>query len=220
MPDREWKSRARGQEWRIGDTLNASIGQGYVLTSPLQLAVMTARLATNRRVKPRLIKTYSGLTIPIEKFESLGIDPLAIKEVQTGMYSVLNSKKGTAYGSRIESKRQHFAGKTGTSQVTGISRSEREDGVSKNEDKPWKYRDHALFVGYAPFENPKYAVSVIVDHGGSGSASAAPIARDLILAAQYDSTPPLSSYPEAQRNRINSKLKKMRLLDPKETMGL
>ena len=220
MPDREWKSRARGQEWRIGDTLNASIGQGYVLTSPLQLAVMTARLATNRRVKPRLIKTYSGLTIPIEKFESLGIDPLAIKEVQTGMYSVLNSKKGTAYGSRIESKRQHFAGKTGTSQVTGISRSEREDGVSKNEDKPWKYRDHALFVGYAPFENPKYAVSVIVDHGGSGSASAAPIARDLILAAQYDSIPPLSSYPEAQRNRINSKLKKMRLLDPKETMGL
>ena len=220
MPDREWKSRARGQEWRIGDTLNASIGQGYVLTSPLQLAVMTARLATNRRVKPRLIKTYSGLTIPIEKFESLGIDPLSIKEVQTGMYSVLNSKKGTAYGSRIESKRQHFAGKTGTSQVTGISRSEREDGVSKNEDKPWKYRDHALFVGYAPFKNPKYAVSVIVDHGGSGSASAAPIARDLILAAQYNAIPPLTSYPEAQRNRINSKLKKMSLIDPKETMGL
>ena len=137
-----------------------------------------------------------------------------------GSEMCIRDRKGTAYGSRIESKRQHFAGKTGTSQVTGISRSEREDGVSKNEDKPWKYRDHALFVGYAPFENPKYAVSVIVDHGGSGSASAAPIARDLILAAQYDSIPPLSAYPEAQRNRINSKLKKMRLLDPKETMGL
>ena len=220
MPDRQWKSQARGQEWRIGDTLNASIGQGYVLTSPLQLAVMTARLATNRRVIPRLIKSYSGLTMPTEKFDPLGIDPSALKKVQTGMYSVLNSKKGTAYGSRVESKSKYFAGKTGTSQVTGISRSEREDGVSKNEDKPWKHRDHALFVGYAPFKNPKYAVSVIVDHGGSGSASAAPIARDLILAAQYNSTPPLTLYPEAQRNRINSKLKKMRLIDPKETMGL
>ena len=220
MPDRFWKTQKRGQEWVIGDTLNTSIGQGYVLASPLQLAVMTARLGTNRLVKPRLIKSFSGLTVPTEPFESLGLDSNALREVRLGMHSVLNNKKGTAYGSRIEGKDQHFAGKTGTSQVTGISRSEREDGVSKNEDKEWKYRDHALFVGYAPFKKPKYAVAVVVDHGGSGSASAAPVARDLILAAQYDSKPPLSAYPEAQRNRISSKLNKMKLSDPTTTIGL
>jgi penicillin-binding protein 2 len=220
MPDRFWKTQKRGQEWVIGDTLNTSIGQGYVLASPLQLAVMTARLGTNRLVKPRLIKSFSGLTVPTEPFERLGIAPSALKEVRRGMHSVLNNKKGTAYGSRIESTGQLFAGKTGTSQVTGISRSEREDGVSKNEDKEWKYRDHALFVGYAPFNKPKYAVSVVVDHGGSGSATAAPIARDLILAAQHDSSPPLSAYPEAQRNRISSKLNKMKLSDPTKTIGL
>ena len=136
------------------------------------------------------------------------------------MNSVVNVPGGTAFSSRIKKPEFRMGGKTGTAQVRRISMQERETRVLKNKELPWKERDHALFVGYAPFENPKYAVSVIVDHGGSGSASAAPIARDLILAAQYDSTPPLSSYPEAQRNRINSKLKKMRLLDPKETMGL
>ena len=97
------------------------------------------------------------------------------------MYSVLNSKKVTAYGSRVESKSYYFAGKTGTSQVTGISRSEREDGVSKNEDKPWKYRDHALFVGYAPFNNPKYITTVILEHAGGGASKAAALARDLLI---------------------------------------
>jgi penicillin-binding protein 2 len=218
MPSREWRRKEKGQEWKIGDTLNTAIGQGDVLTSPLQLAVITARLATNSIVKPRLIKSFSGLSLPIESFKSLNIDPAAMREVRRGMYSVVNDKKGTAYSSRVEQDDKEFAGKTGTSQVTEISKSERKRGVSKNEDKPWKYRDHALFVGYAPFTNPKYSVSVVVEHGGSGSTSAAPIARDIMLAAQYGSLPPLSAYPEAQRSRIGSTLTKMQLVDPEKTL--
>jgi penicillin-binding protein 2 len=134
------------------------------------------------------------------------------------MYDVINSYTGTAYGSRIESKNMNLVGKTGTSQVRGISRSEREDGVALNQDLPWKQRDHALFVGYAPFKSPRYAVSVIVEHGGSGSAVAAPIARDIILAAQHDALPPLSAYPESQRARISSAFNKMVLIDPSEIL--
>ena len=175
-------------------------------------------MATNSIVKPRLIKSFSGLSLPIESFKPLNIDPAAIREVRRGMYSVVNDKRGTAYSSRVEQADKEFAGKTGTSQVTEISKSERKRGVSKNEDKPWKYRDHALFVGYAPFTNPKYSVSVVVEHGGSGSTSAAPIARDIMLAAQYGSLPPLSAYPEAQRSRIASMLTKMQLVDPEKTL--
>jgi penicillin-binding protein 2 len=218
IPSKEWKVRRRGEDWRIGDTLNTAIGQGFVLSSSLQLAVMTARLATNLAVKPRLVKTFAGLELDPEAFSPLGVRSENLLRVQTGMYDVINSSTGTAYGSRIESQKMNLAGKTGTSQVRGISRSEREDGVALNEDLPWKQRDHALFVGYAPFKSPRYAVSVIVEHGGSGSAIAAPIARDIILAAQHDALPPLSAYPESQQARISSAFSKMVLTDPSEIL--
>jgi penicillin-binding protein 2 len=106
-----------------------------------------------------------------------------------------------------------FAGKTGTSQVRNISKAEREAGVISNEDLPWNRRDHALFVGFAPYDAPRYAVSVVVEHGGGGSTAAAPIARDVILRALYGDTPSLDAYPSSQRGRIETMLKELPLRD-------
>ncbi|HEV8035232.1 penicillin-binding protein 2 [Yoonia sp.] len=201
-PDKEWKARVRGEEWRIGDTVNASIGQGNVLSSPLQLAVMTARLATGRVVTPRLIRLIDGVEQPSGLGESLGLNENTLRRIRTSMEDVCNHRRGTAYGSRIIDEAHKMAGKTGTSQVRRITPEERAAGVIRNEDLPWERRDHALFVGYAPYDNPRYAVSVVVEHGGGGSAAAAPIARDILLQAQYGGPPPLEAYPAAVRDRI------------------
>ncbi len=201
-PDKEWKARVRGEEWRIGDTVNASIGQGYVLTSPLQLAVMTARIATGRNVTPRMIRLIDGVEQPSGRGESLGINENTLRRIRASMVDVCNHRRGTAYGSRIIDEAHRMAGKTGTSQVRRITPEERAAGVTRNEDLPWERRDHALFVGFAPLDNPRYAVSVVVEHGGGGSSAAAPIARDIILQAQYGGPPPLEAYPANVRDRI------------------
>jgi penicillin-binding protein 2 len=201
-PDREWKSSVRGEDWRIGDTVNASIGQGYVLASPLQLAVMTARLATGRVVTPRLVRLIDGVEQPTGIGESLGINENTLRRIRASMDAVCNHRRGTAYGSRVLAENHKIAGKTGTSQVRRITPEERAAGIISNEDLPWERRDHALFVGYAPLENPRYAVSVVVEHGGGGSAAAAPIARDILLQAQYGGPPPLEVYPEGIRDQI------------------
>ena len=216
MPDRAWKAARYGQDWRVGDTVNAAIGQGYVLTSPLQLAVMTARIASGRAVVPRLIHSIDGREVPIAEAPVLPIDPAHLQAVRAGMYAVNNSQRGTAYASRIDDKAMRLAGKTGTSQVRNISAAERARGVIANAQLPWERRDHALFVGYAPHDKPKYAVVVVVEHGGGGSLAAAPIARDMILRALSDGMPPLSAYPAAQRNRIESQQKELplRAADP------
>ncbi|SFR32966.1 penicillin-binding protein 2 [Litoreibacter janthinus] len=216
MPTKAWKKENRGKDWVIGDSLNASIGQGFVLTSPLQLAVMTARLATNRSVTPRLVKSIDGVETPSGAGEPLGLSREMMAQVQGGMFAVANESGGTAYGTRIDDKSMRMAGKTGTSQVRNITKAERARGVSSNADLPWERRDHALYVGFAPADAPKYAVSVVVEHGGGGSTAAAPIARDIILAAQADGIPPLSAYPSSQRGRISSALKKLQLWDPDE----
>jgi penicillin-binding protein 2 len=201
-PDKEWKARVRGEEWRIGDTVNASIGQGYVLTSPLQLAVMTARIATGRVVTPRLVRLIDGVEQPSGLGESLGVNENTMRRVRASMQDVCNHRRGTAYGSRIIDDAHKMAGKTGTSQVRRITPEERAAGVTRNEDLPWERRDHALFVGYAPYDNPRYAVSVVVEHGGGGSAAAAPIARDILLQAQFGGPPPLEAYPAGVRDAI------------------
>jgi len=213
MPDKDWKQARYGKEWRIGDTVNASIGQGYVLTSPLQLAVMTARIATGRAVVPRLVQMIGNTTTPVTPAPSLGLDAAQLSAVQAGMIGVSNSPRGTAYSSRVVDASMRLAGKTGTSQVRNISTAERADGVIKNADLPWKRRDHALFVGYAPADAPRYAVSVVVEHGGGGSPAAAPIARDLLLRAMSDGIPPASAYPASQRNRIETMHQNMKLRD-------
>ena len=210
MPDKDWKLRARGQEWVLGDTVNASIGQGFVLSSPLQLAVMTARLATGRSVEPRLIKTVDGVETPERGGESLGINENHLRMVRRAMFSVSNNRRGTAYGSRIIAEGMRMAGKTGTSQVRNITAEERARGVIRNEDLPWERRDHALFVNFAPVEAPKIAVSVVVEHGGGGSQAAAPIARDVTLQALYGEDPPLEAYPTKDRDRIETLQRRLR----------
>ncbi|MEY4697734.1 MAG: penicillin-binding protein 2 [Pseudomonadota bacterium] len=211
MPTKAWKQERWDQAWRIGDTINASIGQGYVLATPLQLAVMAARLASGRAVTPRLVRAIGDEVLPAPEAEPLGIDSALLRSIRQGMDEVMNSQHGTAFSSRIAEATMLLAGKTGTSQVRNITAAERARGVTSNEDLPWERRDHALFVGYAPYDNPRYAVSVVVEHGGGGSHVAAPIARDAILRALHGEMPPLSSYPENQRGRIETDLEALKL---------
>ncbi|WP_323786292.1 penicillin-binding protein 2 [Thalassovita sp.] len=209
-PTKAWKKETYDQDWVIGDTVNASIGQGYVLASPLQLAVMSARLATGRAVEPRLIKTIDGVEQPHRGGETLAVDEGLLKQVRKAMFAVSNNRRGTAYRSRIIEDAFRMAGKTGTSQVRNITTAERARGVTSNSDLPWERRDHALFVDFAPYKSPKYAVSVVVEHGGGGSTAAAPIARDVTLQALYEGDPPLEAYPSADRSRIKAQQERLR----------
>ena len=211
VPSREWKLKNREQEWLVGDTVNASIGQGYVLSSPLQLAVMAARLASGRNVKPMLTKSINGQNVHDDKeFEDLKVDKANLNIIRKALFKASNDRRGTAYGSRIINNKYRMAGKTGTSQVRNITDAERENGVTKNEDLPWKRRDHALFINFAPYDDPEIAVSVVVEHGGAGSKSAAPIARDITLQALFKGTPPLGVYPAKDRTDIFEQQKRLR----------
>ena len=182
IPTKAWKEKEIGQFWTLGETVNASIGQGYVLTTPLQLAVMTARIANGKKaVTPKLTKQeIEAHTSNQEEFAELDISPAALRIVQKAMRRVMNGSKGTARKYDLTYKGIPIAGKTGTVQVRAISKAEREQGIVDNADRPWKFRDHALFVCYAPYKNPRYAVSVVVEHGGSGSSAAAPIAKQVV----------------------------------------
>ena len=186
IPTRAWKKALIGSAWQKGETLISGIGQGYILTTPLQLAVMTARLANGGfAVTPRLVRAGSKEGEEDRpKFKSVGISRRSLNIVRAGMNKVTNETGGTAYRARIVDKGLEMAGKTGTVQVRRISKAERETRVLKNHELAWQERDHALFVGYAPSNNPRYAVTVVVEHGGDASKVAAPIARDLLLATQ------------------------------------
>ncbi len=193
-PNKAWKQEKRGEPWMAGDSLNAAIGQGFVLASPLQLAVMTARVASGTGIRPRLIKSIDGVEQPVETDGPLGISPATLRQVQRAMFSVVNSTGGTAYRARLLPENMVFAGKTGTSQVRSV--------VVDNKYVPWIQRDHALFVCFAPFSAPKIAVSVIIEHGGGGSATAAPIARDIVARAVTGDLPPLDVYPAGERDKV------------------
>lgn len=190
IPTPEWKKSAIGSSWQKGETVILGIGQGYILTTPLQLATMTARLVNGgMAVKPHLTRNIlnsgDGVAEPVkEPIESIALNPVHLAYVRKAMAQVVNSPYGTAYRARIDTEGQAMGGKTGTVQVRRITKAERETGVIKNEDLEWKERDHALFVGFAPVDKPRYAVSVVVDHGGSGSSAAAPIARDVLKEVQ------------------------------------
>jgi len=185
IPTTAWKKRALGVAWQGGETLVAGIGQGFILTTPLQLAVMTARLASGKAVKPHIVRGVisGGVAKPIEIPEPgpIKVSKEAMRVVTDGMNAVVNSDRGTARGSRIKRTGWEMAGKTGTSQVRRISKHERDTRVLKNEERPWEERDHALFVAFAPVSKPRYAIAVLVEHGGGGSAVAAPIAHDILL---------------------------------------
>ena len=197
IPTSDWKKATLGVAWQGGETLITGIGQGYVLATPLQLCTMVAQLSNGgRMVRPHVLMTPAELSdddgatgvvkasattaeaAPISK--SLGIDPNDLAAVIRGMYDVVNVPGGTAFSARIREKGYSLAGKTGTSQVRRISKEERLSGVIKNEDKPWIERDHALFVAFGPVDAPRYAISVVVEHGGS-SHTAAAMAHDIML---------------------------------------
>ncbi len=208
-PTRAWKQAIHDEQWLVGDTFNAGIGQGFVLASPLQLAVMSARIASGKVIIPRLIRSIDGKPVPTPMPEDLGIRQSSLDMVRGGMYAVTNERRGTGNRSRIVSEGMLMSGKTGTSQVRQITAAERAAGVTRNEDLPWNRRDHALFVAFAPHDNPRYAISVVVEHGGGGSKAAAPIARDVMLQALYGGTPPLAAYPSDQHPLIEEQRKKM-----------
>ena len=216
VPDKLWKRNARSREWVVGDTVNSSIGQGYVLSSPLQLAVMMARIATGNEILPKLIKSINGFESDAVPGE-LSLNKNNLKLIRKALFEVTNDKRGTAYHSRVLDKKSKIIGKSGTSQVRNISTVERTLGVLENKDLPWDQRDHALFVNYAPYDDPKIAVSVVVEHGGSGSTVAAPIARDITLQAIYKGTPPITAYPVEDRARIYNQQRDLIKLMPKIT---
>ncbi|TNC72796.1 penicillin-binding protein 2 [Rubellimicrobium roseum] len=211
-PNAEWKQAQHDDVWRVGDTVNASIGQGYVLATPLQLAVMTARIATGRAVKPRLVKTVNGAEQPSGAGEPLGLNENLLRRVRASMFDVVNHQRGTAARSRIVTEGMQMAGKTGTSQVRRITPEERARGVTSNADLPWERRDHALWVDFAPFDNPRYAVSVVVEHGSGGSTAAAPIGRDVTLQALYRGFPPIEAYPEDRREEAQQMQERVRAI--------
>ena len=168
MPDRRWKEKNVGAPWVHGDTIISGIGQGFILTNCLQLAVMMARVVSNKEVKPRIV--YSDKK-PV--FRNLDLQEKNIRHVLTGLEQV-TQKGGTASGSAINVNGKKMGGKTGTSQVRNISKAERKSGVLTNDQLKWNLRNHGLFVGYAPTDKPKYAVCVIMEHaGGSGPAARA-----------------------------------------------
>ena len=201
VPNTSWKKKFIGQNWYLGETLHSGIGQGYFQSTPLQLCLMTAQIANGGfELKPRIIfnkdnnnfKNYldfknqnpNQTTANDLLAINFGLKPLFknqenINFIKDAMYASSNEPGGTSYRSRLQDSRYTFAGKTGSSQVKRFTEEQREAEV-KQEDIEYKSRDHALFVAFAPYKDPKYAISVVLEHGGSGSSSAAPIAKKVI----------------------------------------
>ncbi len=185
IPDRAWKQNRYKQKWEQGETVVAAIGQGYVLATPLQLATMAARIANGgKAVKPLLVRSIEEEGNKIPEWPMLGFKKPYLDLIQKGMAEVVNGAGGTAHGAAIKEAPYSMAGKTGSAQVRRITQAQRAAGHASAADLPWKYRDHALFVGYGPVDNPAYAAAVIVEHGLHGASAAAPLARDILLAAQ------------------------------------
>lgn len=175
VPDDAWKQKRFGKPWAVAETLNTAIGQGYLIVNPLQLAVMSARLASGKKVEPRLLADA-----PRKPLEPLGISDEHLQIVRDGMIDVVNGGGGTGKAARLKVEGIRVAGKTGSAQVRRITMADRHAGRTSSDRMPYKYRDHALFVAFAPADAPRYAVSVIVEHGSHGGSAAAPIARDVL----------------------------------------
>ena len=207
VPNTLWKKNAIGKSWYLGETVINGIGQGYIQTTPLQLCLMTAQIANGGyKIKPHIIRdesiNYESARLKIanqfvnetadftadEKFlvdrdyklyERLYRDPKNIEFIKDAMFGSTNEQYGTSYKSRYEDLKYQYAGKTGTSQVKRITEEERKLDLDQSQIE-YKNRDHALFIAFAPYKNPRYSISVLVEHGGSGSSGAAPLASKLI----------------------------------------
>ena len=179
VPNTQWKKNALGQGWLLGETVITGIGQGYIQTTPIQLCLMTAQIGNGgHKIYPRIVLNNENKEAQIDKFIPLYENSKNIKIVQDAMFASTNEVRGTSYKSRIDDLKYQFAGKTGTAQVKKITERDRELDL-KTFEIPYEERDHALYVAFGPYKNPRYALSIIVEHGGSGSTTAAPMAKKL-----------------------------------------
>ena len=179
IPNTEWKKNALGKGWLLGETIITGIGQGYIQTTPIQLCLMTAQIANGGyKIYPKIIVEDKKYNQPDDKFQQLYKNSRNIKIVQDAMFGSTNEVMGTSYRSRINDPEYQFAGKTGTAQVKKITERDRELDL-KTFEIPYEERDHALYVAFGPYKNPRYAISIIVEHGGNGSTTAAPMAKKL-----------------------------------------
>ena len=177
VPNTQWKKNALGSGWLLGETMITGIGQGYIQTTPIQLCLMTAQIANGGyKIYPKI--TVDTETNFLDKYEPLFTEKKNIRIIQDSIFSSTNEVMGTSYSSRINDPKYRFAGKTGTAQVKRITAEERELDL-KTSEIPYEQRDHALYVAYGPTENPRYALSIIIEHGGSGGTTAAPMAKKL-----------------------------------------
>ena len=185
IPTREWRMN-HGHAWNLGDTIVSGIGQGYIQVTPLQLATYVSRIASGREVQPHLTRSLNAVIQPgsqPDDYPSMALSEKLLQMVRRGMWAVVNEPGGTAPLARLPEALGQLAGKTGSAQVRRVSRELRESGHFDSEKLPWEYRPHALFVAYAPYDAPRYAVSVVVEHGNAGAAAAAPLARDIMVEA-------------------------------------
>ncbi len=179
IPSTLWKKNALGKGWLLGETMITGIGQGYIQTTPIQLCLMTAQIANGGyKIYPQIIVDDENKTQPTDKYIPLYKDSKNIRIIQDAMFGSTNEVMGTSYRSRIENPKYQFAGKTGTSQVKKITEKDRELDL-KTIEIPYEERDHALYIAFGPYKDPRYAVSILVEHGGNGSTTAAPMAKKL-----------------------------------------
>jgi penicillin-binding protein 2 len=179
IPSTAWKKNVLGRNWLLGETIITGIGQGYIQTTPIQLCLMTAQIANGGfKIYPKIVLDNGDEDNKKDKFEPLFKDPKNIKIIQEAMFSSTNEVRGTSYKSRIKDPKYQFAGKTGTAQVKRITKLDRKLDL-KTFEIPYEERDHALYIAYGPYKQPRYAISILVEHGGSGSAVAAPMAKKL-----------------------------------------
>ncbi len=179
IPNTQWKKNALGKGWLLGETIITGIGQGYIQTTPIQLCLMTAQIANGGyKIYPKILIDDKDKIKPSDYYTPLYKDSRNIKIIQDAMFGSTNEVMGTSYRSRIDNPKYQFAGKTGTAQVKKITERERELDL-KTSEIPYEQRDHALYIAYGPYVNPRYALSIVVEHGGNGSTTAAPMAKRL-----------------------------------------
>ena len=179
VPNTQWKKNALGKGWLLGETMITGIGQGYIQTTPIQLCLMTAQIANGGfKIYPNIIIEDENKREPIDKFTPLYQNQENIRIIQDAMFSSTNEVMGTSYSSRIDDEKYQFAGKTGTAQVKKITEKDRELDL-KTFQIPYEERDHALYIAFGPYKQPRYALSILVEHGGNGSTTAAPMAKKL-----------------------------------------
>ena len=179
VPNTQWKKNALGKGWLLGETMITGIGQGYIQTTPIQLCLMTAQIANGGfKIYPKIIVDDKTNDQPVDKFMPLFEDSKNIKIVQDAMFGSTNEVMGTSYRSRINDPKYQFAGKTGTAQVKKITERDRELDL-KTFQIPYEERDHALYIAFGPYKQPRYALSILIEHGGNGSTTAAPMAKEL-----------------------------------------